>query len=451
MREALKVSVSGVRGVVGESLTPQVAASFAQAFGTFVGHGPVIVSRDTRPTGPMIEAAVISGLQSVGCKPLLAGVLPTPTALFLTRQLGARGGVAITASHNPSEWNALKFVDRTGIFLNETRAEELFDIYHQQEFPLVEGAEIPVPGSVGSPTSAHFQKVIGYVDAEAIRARKLRVAVDCCNGVGAIYSSPFLRELGCEVFPLFDRPTGDFERDPEPLPQHLSRLCELVRAERCDVGFAQDPDGDRLAIVDESGTPIGEDLTLVLGVQQVLARHRQGPVVVNLASSKAVEWAAREHRSRVIRTRTGEINVAETMLMNGGVVGGENNGGLIIPDIHPCRDSFAAMAIVLELLAGAEKSVSAVRAAIPTYHLVKDKIPLRAEQAPMVLRYIRRAYEGQKVNLLDGVYVDFGDSWVHTRRSNTEPVLRVLAEAPSREQAERLAEELRGHIEAAVI
>ncbi len=451
MKEALKVGVSGVRGVVGDSFTPQVAASFAQAFGAFVGRGAVVVARDTRPSGAMIERAVVAGLQSVGCKPILAGVVPSPTALILTKDLGARGGIVITASHNPSPWNALKFVERTGLFLSETRAQELFDIYHQQDFPLVPESDIPAVAVETEPMKTHFQRVHDYVNADLIRGKSFKVAVDCCNGVGALHSAPFLEQLlGCRVVPVFDQPSGFFERDPEPLPENLRQLCEAVVTEKCDLGFAQDPDGDRLAIVNEKGEPIGEDLTLAFAVQQVLSHHSKGPVAFNLCTSRSVEWAARQCGSEVVRTKIGEINVCETMLKIGAVIGGENIGGVIIPAIHPCRDSYAGMAVILERLAMSGKTVSELRAEIPRFFLVKDKIRIRGEQAPVILRALRQEYAGEKMNLLDGVYIDFGESWVHVRRSNTEPVIRITAEAPLEDEAFRLAAGVRQKIEATI-
>ena len=451
VKEALKVGVSGVRGVVGDSLTPQVAMSFAQAFGTFVGRGAVVVGRDTRPSGAMIERAVVSGLLSVGCKPVLAGIVPTPTLLMLTKDLGARGGMAITASHNPSPWNALKFVDRTGLFLSETRANELFDIYHQQDFPLVPETEIPSVAVESDPMSGHFRRIMDYVDCGAIRKAGLKVAVDCCNGVGALHSVPFLRDvLGCEAVAIYDKPSGMFEREPEPMPKNLKLLSDTVVRERCAIGFAQDPDGDRLAIVNEKGEAIGEDLTLAFAVQQVLSRHGKGPVAINLSTSKSVEFVATQLGSEVVRTKIGEINVSETMLRVGAVVGGESNGGVIIPSVHPCRDSFVGMAVVLELMAQSGKTVSQLRQEIPTYHVVKDKLRIRADQAPLVIRALRREYADREVNLLDGVYVDFGDSWVHARRSNTEPVVRITAEARSEDEARRLAADLRAKVEKAL-
>jgi len=450
LKEALKVGVSGVRGVVGDSLTPQVAVTFAQAFGTFVGRGPVIVGRDTRPTGMMIENAVVAGLESVGCKPVLAGIVPTPSLLVITSARAARGCIAITASHNPAPWNALKFVDRRGMFLDEVRAEELFDIYHQGDFPLVAEDEIPRVEVEKAAFEEHVRRIAAYVDMESIRRAHFRVAVDCCNGVGALWSRRFLEEsLGCRVVAVFERPNGDFEREPEPLPQNLNALREAVRKHGCDIGFAQDPDGDRLAIVDEQGEPIGEDLTLAFAVEEVLDRHEKGPVVVNLSTSRSVEDVARSRGCEIERTKIGEINVTSRMLERRAVVGGESNGGVIVPAIHPCRDSFAGMALVLELMAATGRTVSEIRAAIPRYTLIKDKIPIRTERAPLILRHLRKVYAGQRMNLIDGVYVELGRSWIHVRRSNTEPVMRLTIEAPDRREAQRLASEVHAEVEQA--
>ncbi|MCO5045146.1 MAG: phosphoglucosamine mutase [Verrucomicrobia bacterium] len=443
MKESLKVGVSGVRGVVGASFTPQLALGFAQAFGTFVGRGPVLVGRDTRPSGLMFEYAVVAGLQSVGCKPILLGVVPTPTVLLMTKELGARGGIAITASHNAAEWNALKFVDRRGLFLEENRAQELFDVYHQQDFPLVAEADLPATAALPNPVETHFKRIVDYVDANAIRRRQFRVAVDVVNGVGALYSVPFLQSLlGCEVVPIHVAPTGRFERDPEPLPEHLGALSRAVVEHRCDIGFAQDPDGDRLAIVDEQGRPIGEDLTLAFSARQVLEVHGKGPVAISLSCSRAVEDVVRALWCEVTRTRIGETNVARVMQEQGAVVGGEHNGGVIIPAIHTCRDSFAAMAVILELLARTGMRVSDVRAEIPRYVMVRRKLPARAERAPEALRELRRHYAERKMNFLDGLFIEFEQAWAHVRRSNTEPVIRLAVEAPDREQANARADEI---------
>lgn len=447
MKQALKVGVSGVRGVVGDSLTPQIVMSFAQAFGTFVGSGTVVVGRDTRPSGLMFQEAVVAGLQSVGCKPLLLGVQPTPTILMQTRAVGARGGIAITASHNPGPWNALKFVDRSGMFLNRTRADELFDIYHQQDFPFVAEQDLQATEWLDSPFRLHSDRVLSYVDEAAVARKRLKVAVDCCHGVGALHTVDFLKRLGCEVVSMSDEPSGEFVRDPEPTPEHIGALCQLVKEQGCDVGFAQDPDGDRLAIVDEKGEAIGEDLSVAFAIRQVLIHHQAGPVVINLSASKGIEEMARGLGADVIRTPTGEIHVSEKMVEVDAVAGGEHTGGVIIPAIHPCRDSYSAMALVLELMVSEGKPISWLRNDVPRYSLLRDKLPIRGDQAPLILRSLRRHFEGEKMSLMDGVYVDFGDSWIQVRRSFTEPVLRLFAEAPDEVRSQELLAELKQLIE----
>jgi phosphomannomutase len=443
VKEFLKVGISGVRGVVGETFTPQLAASFARAFGVAVGRGGVLIGRDTRPSGPLVERAVVAGLQSAGCQPLLAGVVATPTLAMLVRDLGARGAIAITASHNPAPWNALKFIGRDGLFLGRARAEELFDIYHQGQFDLVPEAALPAAEPVADPMAGHVRRVLEYVDAAAIRQRRFRVALDPVNGVGALHTRAFLDELGCETVACHDAPSGLFEREAEPLPENLGALGALVRKHGCDVGFAQDPDGDRLALVDEQGRPIGEDLTLAFGVQAVLDRHARGPVAIHLATSRAVQDVAERRGSAVTRTRIGEINVTEAMLALGAPVGGEGNGGVIVPAVHPGRDSYIAMALVLELLVKERCTVSQARDAVPRYALLKKKLPMRPKHVPDALRRLRRHYAGRRVNLLDGVFVDYPDAWVHVRPSNTEPILRLVAEAPTAEAATRLLDEAR--------
>ena len=444
VRAALKVGVSGVRGVIGEALTPQVAAAFAQAFGTFTGRGPVLVGRDTRSSGPMIEQAVTAGLQSVGCEPVRLGRVPTPSLLRHVPASGARGGIMITASHNAAPWNALKFADRHGLFLAPSLADDLFDLYHQQDFPLVGEAEIRAPRDDDAAVREHLDAVAAYVDAGAIRARRFRVAIDPVNGVGALSAAAFLCDrMGCEVVAVNDTPDGRFAREPEPLPEHLGALGEAVRGAGCDIGFAQDPDGDRLAIVDETGRPIGEDYTLALAVHQVLTVHGKGPVVVNLTASRVIERIAADAGCEVVRTRTGEIHVVQEMLARGAVVGGENIGGVILPAVHPCRDSYGAMAIVLELLASSSRTVRAWRQAWPRMSVARHKVPVRGPEAPAILREVRQRYADRPLNLLDGVWIDFGSGWAAVRRSNTEPIIRITAEAGTPEEAMRLGEEVR--------
>ena len=289
----------------------------------------------------------------------------------------------------------------------------------------------------------HFRRIIDYVNSDGIRQKCFKVAVDACNGVGAIHTASFLRDhLGCEVVTIFDRTDGTFERDPEPSRANLKSLCQTVMEHRCDLGFAQDPDGDRLALVDEHGQAIGEDLTLAIAIEQVLARHQQTPVVINLSTSKSVASVAQRQGSQVNRTKIGEIYVTEAMLDQGAAVGGEGNGGVVIPDIHPCRDSYTGMAIVLEHLLDTGQSLSKCCANIPAYTMVKDKKAIPEDKVKAILEAINTHYAAHHPTTLDGIYVDFGESWLHVRPSNTEPVLRVTVEVPTGEKAEPLLQEL---------
>jgi phosphomannomutase len=438
-RLSLKVSVSGVRGVIGESLTPRLAARFAQAFGTYLGGGKVVVGRDARSSGPMLQEAVTAGLLSVGCRPVDAGLCPIPSFQVLTKALQARGGVSITASHNPGEWNGLKFVGGAGFFLDRPRFAEFIEIYHQGEFALVRAEKMKPAAREEEPLRPHLERLLAALDADLIKRGRFRVAVDCANGAGAALVPEFLRRLGCRPVLVNAVPHGRFERPPEPVPENLGALGRAVRARRADVGFAQDADADRLAVVDEAGRPLGEELTLALAVKRVLSSRAAGPVVVNLSTTRAIDDIAAAAGVPVFRTRIGEINVVEEILDRGAAVGGEGNGGVIWPAVHPCRDSFTAMGLVLELMAATGKAPSALRREIPVYHMVKDKVSGTAGRAHAIGKALRKKYAGKgEVVTLDGVKVVFADSWVHLRPSNTEPIIRVVAEARTRAEAARL-------------
>jgi phosphomannomutase len=437
-RLSLKVSISGVRGIIGESLTPQLAARFAQAFGTYLGTGKILVGRDARPSGIMLREAVVAGLLSVGCQPVDAGLCPIPSFQVLARAIQARGGIAVTASHNPGEWNGLKFVGGTGLFLDQSRFSEFIEIYHQGEFPFVSGDRFKPVLTQDEPLRPHLERCLAALDVGAIRRRRFRVAVDCDNGAGAVLVPEFLRELGCRSILVNAVPHGRFAHPPEPVPKNLAGLARAVRARRADIGFAQDADADRLAVVDERGVAIGEELTLVLAVKHVLART-PGPVVVNLSSTRAVDDVAAAAGVPVYRTRIGEINVVEELLEREAVIGGEGNGGVIWPAVHPCRDSFAAMGLILELMAVSGLSPARLKQEVPAYRMIKDKIPGSAEQAQRAVKALRKKYAGQgEIVTLDGLKILFQDSWVHLRPSNTEPIIRIVAEARTIGAARRL-------------
>lgn len=440
--DTLKIGVSGVRGIVGETLTPELVAAFCQAFGSYAGPGRIVVGRDTRPTGPMLECAVVSGILATGCTPLLAGVCPTPATLSLIRAEGAAGGVVLTASHNPIEWNALKFAGADGLFLSEQEASELLNVYHQHDFDLVAESELRKSVRIEDPMGPHLDAVLNGVDREAIRKRKFRVAVDPCGGAGSVCIERFLEALACEPVIIHGQLLGDFPRGTEPTPANLGALARVVLDSGADIGFGQDPDADRLGLVDNEGGLVSEETVLVLAIAHVLERER-GPVVVNLSTTRAVDKVAAVYDCPVYRTKTGEIHVTERILEVGAVIGGEGNGGIIYPRINPCRDSFTGMALILERMATTGRTIRELVAELPTFHMAKAKVPCGRHEARRLLRELRQTYADHKPDMTDGLRLAFGDSWVILRPSNTEPILRIVAEAPTRAEADRLLNEFR--------
>ena len=349
----LKIGVSGVRGVVGDFLTPGLALSFAQAFGTYVGRGRVVVGRDSRTSGPMLQHAVASGLLSTGCEVIDVGVLPTPTLQLYVAHTGAQGGISLTASHNPPEYNALKLFNKEGQFFNHYERSELIDLYHQGKFDEVMNHEIRQVRIAGDAAKGiHISKVLSYVDVELIRSKKFRVALDSVNGAGSVMSPGFLTgDLGCELHAISIDPTKVFPRIAEPRPDTLGDLSALVIRTGSDIGFAQDPDGDRLAVVNEHGDVLDNDDVLALVTKHVLPRF-PGDVVVNLTTSSVLDDLAAAQGRRVWRTSVGEANVVEMMLAVKCAIGGEgSNGGVIFPAVHYCRDSYTGMAFLLEMMA----------------------------------------------------------------------------------------------------
>ncbi len=434
----LKISISGVRGVVGDSLTPTLLTRFAQAFGTYMGLGRIVIGRDTRTSGEMVRQAVVSGLLSTGCRITDLGVCPTPTVQLAVRNLGAQGGIAITASHNPPEWNALKFVGPDGLFLDGSHARELLDIYHQGDYAKVDGSLMRPIELMLQAGAEHVDKILQVLGPLRKDARRLRVVVDSCNGAGSLFAPRLVEALGADVVGINVTPDGKFPRPAEPLPENLGALCDAVRQHRADIGFAQDMDADRLAVVSESGKPIGEECTLVLAAQYVLG-STPGAVVTNLATTHALDAVAARFGCKVYRTPVGEANVAKAMLKYEAVIGGEGNGGVIYPRINFARDSLAGMALILHLLAGSGRSISRLAADLPPFFMVKERLPFPSHRITEMLARIKREHTAYPVDARDGVKVTLPEGWFIVRGSNTEPVVRVVAEAPSEELALRIA------------
>ena len=433
----LKISISGVRGVIGQSLTPTLLTRFAQAFGTHTGSGTIVVGRDPRTSGEMVKHAVIAGILSSGGRVVDIGVCPVPTVQLQVRRRKAHGGIAITASHNPAEWNALKFIGSNGLFLDAGQARELLDIYHQGEYTKVAGDEIRTVEEVAGATDAHIRTIIDALGPLPAAKRKLRVVLDSCNGAGSIVGPKLLEALGAEVIPINVTPDGSFPRPAEPLPENLGDLCAAVKQHGADIGFAQDMDADRLAIVSEQGLPIGEDYTLVLATLYVLGRE-PGPVVANLSTTTALEDVAKKFNCPIFLTKIGEVNVTDKMQQQNASIGGEGNGGVIYPRINFARDSLVGMALVLHLLADSGKTVTQLLDQFPRYTLVKEKMVCPSDKIAAVLKMIRQEYGSYQLDTRDGVKVTLPGGWFLVRGSNTEPIIRVVAESSEAEKAREI-------------
>jgi phosphomannomutase len=438
----LKVGVSGVRGVVGEFLTPSIAAAFAQAFGTYVGGGRVVVGRDTRASGERLTHAVSCGLLAAGCDVVHVGILPTPSIQVYLAATRARGGLAITASHNPPEYNALKLFNADGLFFNNYERAELVDLYHQRTFRDARNDEIGrVTTERRDASRPHLDRVLGRVDAARIRARRFRVALDGVNGAGSLVTPRFLREdLGCEVDAIAVDPTQPFPRVAEPRPDVLGELSALVRRIAADIGFAQDPDGDRLAVADETGRVLDSDDVLALAVDIVLPQLA-GDVVVNLTTSDVVDDVARRHGRRVHRTPVGEAHVVEGMLAVDAAIGGEgSNGGIILPAVHLCRDSYTGMALLLDRMAETGEPLSALAARLPAYTRRSGVVPFEHGRLGGAMQALDEAFPDAQTDRTDGLKLRLRDGWIHVRASNTEPLLRLSTEARDPDAATALFE-----------
>lgn len=443
MSSSLMISVAGVRGIVGESLTPAVVARFAAAFARALGEGPVVVGRDARTSGPMVLRAVTAGLCAAGRDVVDIGLATTPATQLAVEHLRAAGGVILTASHNPAPWNALKFLSSRGEFLGPEEGRAVRERYEADRDLWVPwdrlGAVREEPGAL----AWHLERVLEleYLDVPAIRARALRVVVDGCASVGGVAVPALLERLGASVIPLDCEPNGAFTRELEPLPEHLGALGRAVLGGRADLGIALDPDSDRAAFVDAAGVPLGEEYTVALGVRVVLAR-RKGAVVTNLSTSRMLDTVCREAGVDLHRTPVGEAHVVAAMHARNAIAGGEGNGGMILPAAHYGRDGLVAMALVAQAMSGGAP-LRALADTLPKYVMVKDKLGRPEEPWEQADVRLRAAFAGFAVDATDGLRFSGGEQWVHVRPSGTEPVVRVIAETPESGATRDLVERAR--------
>lgn len=439
---ALMVGVSGVRGLIGETLTPIVVTEFAQAYGTLLRGGRVALGRDTRPSGELFACAAAAGLLAAGCRVTQLGVVMTPTVGHAISTGGFDGGVCITASHNPPQWNGVKFLDRDGLAPDPKLAAEIATVRSQARMTSAKAGFAPLAHDALA-GRRHSDAVRAALELDTTSLRGMRIVLDSVNGAGCMDTPDFLRALGCEVIHLNGEPSGDFAHLPEPIAENLGDLCAAVVTHKAALGLAQDPDADRLAIVDEHGHYIGEEYTLALSVLSVLSRRR-GPVAANLSTSRMIDAVAERYGCPVLRTPVGEANVARGMRSGGAIIGGEGNGGVIDPRITWVRDSLSAMSLVLQLLAATGKRLSALVDEIPRLAMIKQKFECPRARIDTAVAAVAREFAAERVNSTDGTRIDFHDGWVHLRASNTEPIVRIIAEARTRAAAEALIGRVRG-------
>ena len=444
MTEQLIISISGMRGIVGENLTGPIAADYGRAFGTFLKDSnkstkkklSVCIGRDSRPSGQMLKSAVMEGLCAAGIDVIDLGIVTTPGVGIMVRESGCAGGMVITASHNPAQYNGIKLLLGNGIAPPTEDAEQIKKIFSDKHFALVDSPNYGQETSNEQTDGIHISKVLAIVDKDAIAAKKFKVVLDSVNGAGGRVTKKLLAEFGCEVTAINDKPTGVFAHGPEPTSENLAGLCEVVKAEKADIGFAQDPDADRLAIVDENGTYIGEEYTLALAAKYIFSK-KSGKAATNLSTSRMIDDIAAKAGGQVIRTAVGEANVAEAMIKNDCIIGGEGNGGVIDLRVGPVRDSLVGIALVLQLMAETGKTISRLAGEIGGYYMRKEKFSADRQQAQQILELAKRTFNKAKLSTTDGCRFDFDDGWLHIRPSNTEPVVRVIAEATSEQSVRK--------------
>lgn len=437
----LIISVSGLRGIVGETLTPVVAGNFVAAFAAKLPDGAIIVGRDGRSSGPMLRDAIVASLRACGRDVIDADVAATPTIGVLVKAKGAAGAVQISASHNPPPYNGIKLFGGDGRVLDAVTGAKIRDAYLEGTAAWCPFDEIGQTRQESDPHQPHLDAVLKTVSVDDIRAQQYNVLIDSNHGAGGLLGVRLLTELGCQVTALGETPDGQFEHVPEPTAENLSGVAETVRQSGCVIGFCQDPDADRLALIDGTGRYIGEEYTLALCVQRALADEAtRGPIVINGATSGMSERLAEQAGVSAYRSAVGEANVADKMIANHATYGGEGNGGPIDPRVGYVRDSFVAMAQVLDLMASTGKSLAELADALPKLSICKDKAAVSTDRLPTLFESLRQAYPDASADQSDGLRLAWPDRWLLVRGSNTEPIVRMIAEAESEAEAQALCD-----------
>lgn len=433
-------SISGIRGIIGNGLEPETIVKYTNAYADFIGSGKVVIGRDARITGEMVNQLTTGTLLANGIDVIDIGICPTPTVQFNVKKLKAQGGIAISASHNPNEWNALKLLNGTGQFLSP---EEYIQM---QKFLMKDQPSYKSWDKIGKWTEYpkgiqnHFDAIfdLGMIYLDEIRQRRFKVLLDCVNGAGAYVLPEFLKEFGCEVIEMNCEKTGIFPRTPEPLPENLPDTMKKVKETKADIGIVVDPDVDRLVLITDKGEPFSEENTITQIVQFVLSR-KKGNVVVNLSTTRAVDDVAKKYGCSVFRSPVGEANVVKKMKEVNAVIGGEGSGGVIFPEVHYGRDALVGIALTLQHLSDFGKPISKLKEELPQYFIVKKKIEVITNPDEIIKKLIDK-FSNQRINIQDGLRADFDNHWVHFRKSNTEPIIRIIVEAKAEAEAKNLSE-----------
>lgn len=444
----LKASISGIRGIVGSSLTPRVLIDYVSAFSRIIPEGPVLIGRDSRPTGEAIGQLVKSALQLNGRDIVDIGIIPTPVVLYGTSQGPYAGGIVITASHNPLEWNALKLINEKGKFISPAEFAELSGVYNSGSFSFASHDKVGTGSLNNTIPFNQLEKIVSFVDKEKIRQRQFRTALDTVNGAGGSHTKKLLEMLGCRVTGINLEETGLFAHPPEPKPAHLTQLSKLCKSGSVDIGFALDPDGDRLVVADAEGTILSEEYTLALCLEHFLTKYGKSDVVINTSTSRIIEDIAERLGVKVHRVPTGEIHVTEKMEQIGSRIGGEGNGGIIVPELNKCRDASAGIALILDYLASTGKTLTELTGTIPQYFFIKNQIPASDINFEDLQKSLENRFSTAGFDTRDGIRITFDKKWLLIRKSNTEPIIRISAEAQTEKEAEALIMEVQEAVNA---
>lgn len=444
----LMVSISGIRGIVGDGLDPEIIVKYTNAYADFIGNGKIVVGRDARITGEMVNQIITGTLLAKGLEVIDIGICPTPTVQYTVKTLNANGGIAISASHNPNQWNALKLLNSTGQFMSPEEHEQMKK-FLDKKMSTVSWDKVGKLKIYKEGLKNHMAAVLSLplIDPDKIRSKKFRVLADCVNGAGAFCIPDFLRLFGCEVIELNCEKTGIFPRFPEPLPENLTETMLAVKKSNADFAVVVDPDVDRLVLITDKGEPFSEENTITLAADFVLNKNN-GNVVVNLSTSRSVDDIARLNNSLCYRSPVGEANVVKKMKEVNAIIGGEGSGGVIYPGLHYGRDALVGIAFTLQYLADCNKTLSEVKELLPKYFIAKKKIDLANVSPDNIISSLIKKYSEQKTNTEDGLRIDFEDHWVHFRKSNTEPIIRIITESRSEKYSEELIQKYFDEIKA---